>query len=116
MRKMRADLETTRQSAASVYGASFEVLTKSATSIQVRWQSLSQSAAPGDVLSTGFFFGIAPGCALQANFRGHRTRQNVAKMRASKEEADKKLADVKARRVWLKKHQGAAEADGGEHG
>jgi len=37
-------------------------------------------------------------------------------MRASKEEADKKLADVKARRVWLKKHQGAAEADGGEQG
>jgi hypothetical protein len=34
-------------------------------------------------------------------------------MRASKEEADKKLADVKARRVWLKKHQGTAEADSG---
>ena len=49
--------------------------------------------------------------AIQASFRGHTTRANVAKIRASKHEAEKKLADVKARRVWLKKHQGPADAE-----
>ncbi len=53
-------------------------------------------------------------CAFtQAAYRGHSTRNNVAKIRASRAEAEKKLADVKARRVWLKKHQGPADAEGG---
>ena len=56
---------------------------------------------------------VAPACACfgQASFRGHATRQNVLKMKAGKAEAEKKLADVKARRVWLKKHSGAGEPD-----